>query len=125
MFHVDTARGEGTAGGTAGGDTLEDAGTVNPDELIPPSMKGSATAVWNTVKDLHLELLLMYHRVTLKLANLGPSGVTGEWSDGGGGGGGGGDDGGGGEHFGVAGAAAHVPSCHSQAGQPWAVWGHW
>ncbi|XP_078309888.1 cilia- and flagella-associated protein 54-like isoform X7 [Crassostrea virginica] len=34
--------------------------------------KGSATAVWNTIKDLHLELILMYHRVCLKLAAMGP-----------------------------------------------------
>ncbi|XP_056000170.1 cilia- and flagella-associated protein 54-like isoform X4 [Ostrea edulis] len=34
--------------------------------------KGSATAVWNTIKDLHLELILMYHRVCLKLAGMGP-----------------------------------------------------
>ena len=32
----------------------------------------AATAVWNTVKDLHLELIVMYHRVSLKLASLGP-----------------------------------------------------
>ncbi|XP_052282343.1 cilia- and flagella-associated protein 54-like isoform X6 [Dreissena polymorpha] len=45
---------------------------VNPEELIPESMRGSATAVWNTVKDLHLELILMYHRVCLKLEQMGP-----------------------------------------------------
>jgi hypothetical protein len=28
--------------------------------------------VWNTIKDLHLELILMYHRVCLKLAGMGP-----------------------------------------------------
>ena len=65
VFNVDTGR-----SGKEGGETVDDAGTVNPDELVPPNMKGSATAVWNTVKDLHLELILMYHRVTLKLANL-------------------------------------------------------
>lgn len=36
------------------------------------SGQGSATAVWNTIKDLHLELMLMYHRVCLKLSNMGP-----------------------------------------------------
>ncbi|KAL4227140.1 hypothetical protein ACF0H5_015113 [Mactra antiquata] len=46
-------------------------GPVNRDELLPESVRGSATAVWNTVKDLHLELLLMYHRVCLKLEQLG------------------------------------------------------
>ncbi|ESO99723.1 hypothetical protein LOTGIDRAFT_238728 [Lottia gigantea] len=40
------------------------------DDLVPDSMKESATTVWNTVKDLHLELILMYHRVCLKLASL-------------------------------------------------------
>ncbi|XP_055958227.1 cilia- and flagella-associated protein 54-like [Patella vulgata] len=43
---------------------------INVDDLIPDSLKESATSVWNTVKDLHLELLLMYHRVCLKLAAL-------------------------------------------------------
>ena len=33
---------------------------------------GDATAVWNMVKDLHLELMFMYHRVCLKLAQIGP-----------------------------------------------------
>ena len=65
VFQEDTAR-----TGNPGGETADDAGTVNPDELVAPNVKGSATAVWNTVKDLHLELILMYHRVTLKLANL-------------------------------------------------------
>nr|XP_034306398.1 cilia- and flagella-associated protein 54 isoform X5 [Crassostrea gigas] len=43
-------------------------------EAPPPEEggKGSATAVWNTIKDLHLELILMYHRVCLKLASMGP-----------------------------------------------------
>ncbi|CAL1546460.1 unnamed protein product [Lymnaea stagnalis] len=45
-------------------------GQINLDVLIPPSMRGSAAAVANTVKDLHLELLLVYHRVCLKLAAL-------------------------------------------------------
>ncbi|KAK6177089.1 hypothetical protein SNE40_015265 [Patella caerulea] len=43
---------------------------INVDDLIPDALKESATSVWNTVKDLHLELLLMYHRVCLKLAAL-------------------------------------------------------
>ncbi|XP_041347318.1 cilia- and flagella-associated protein 54-like [Gigantopelta aegis] len=53
------------------GDLSEDLG-VNMDKFMPANMKGSATAVWNTVKDLHLELILMHHRVCLKLADLGP-----------------------------------------------------
>ncbi|ELU16988.1 hypothetical protein CAPTEDRAFT_224115 [Capitella teleta] len=32
------------------------------------------TAVWNTVRDLHMELLFMYHRICLKLINLGSRG---------------------------------------------------
>ncbi|XP_064604908.1 cilia- and flagella-associated protein 54-like isoform X2 [Liolophura sinensis] len=36
------------------------------------SQSSPATALWSTIKDLHLELLLMYHRVCLKLAALGP-----------------------------------------------------
>ncbi|XP_052780184.1 cilia- and flagella-associated protein 54-like isoform X4 [Mya arenaria] len=47
-------------------------GTINRDDLIPENLRGSATAVWNTVKDLHLELILMYHRVCLKLDQMGP-----------------------------------------------------
>lgn len=44
-----------------------------PTKPAPPeSVKGSSTAVWNTIKDLHLELILMYHRVCLKLAAMGP-----------------------------------------------------
>ena len=31
-----------------------------------------ATAVWNMIKDLHLELMFMYHRVCLKLSDIGP-----------------------------------------------------
>ena len=45
---------------------------VNRDDLLPDSLKGSATAVWNTIKDLHLELIHMYHRVCLKLEQMGP-----------------------------------------------------
>ncbi|CAC5396096.1 unnamed protein product [Mytilus coruscus] len=41
-------------------------------DLIPESMRGSAMAVWNTIKDLHLELILMYHRVSIKLTSLAP-----------------------------------------------------
>ncbi|XP_062618793.1 cilia- and flagella-associated protein 54-like [Saccostrea cucullata] len=41
-------------------------------QLTEEGGKGSATAVWNTIKDLHLELILMYHRVCLKLASMGP-----------------------------------------------------
>ncbi|KAK7102964.1 hypothetical protein V1264_021114 [Littorina saxatilis] len=74
VFQQESAH-EGTLGGEPGN---EDSGTVNPDDLVPPSMKGSATAVWNTVKDLHLELILMYHRVTLKLANLATPAETGK-----------------------------------------------
>ena len=55
--------------GTVGGD---DAGGTNPDMLMPTAIQGSATAVWNMIKDLHLELILMYHRVCLKLTALGP-----------------------------------------------------
>ncbi|XP_074644355.1 cilia- and flagella-associated protein 54-like [Tubulanus polymorphus] len=33
--------------------------------------QSDATAVWNTVKDLHLELIFIYHRVCLKLSQLG------------------------------------------------------
>lgn len=45
---------------------------VDQDDLLPESLRGSATAVWNTIKDLHLELTLMYHRVCLKLEQMGP-----------------------------------------------------
>ncbi|KAK3608116.1 hypothetical protein CHS0354_004771 [Potamilus streckersoni] len=45
---------------------------VNRDELLPESLRGTATAVWNTIKDLHQELILMYHRVCLKLEAMGP-----------------------------------------------------
>ena len=44
-------------------------------DLIPESMRGSAMAVWNTIKDLHLELILMYHRVCLKLTSMAPDPV--------------------------------------------------
>ncbi len=37
-----------------------------------PVMDGDATAVWNMIKDLHLELIFIYHRVCLRLAELGP-----------------------------------------------------
>ena len=30
-----------------------------------------ANAVWNMVRDLHVELIFMYHRVCLKLAQIG------------------------------------------------------
>lgn len=56
---------------SADSETSESDGTVNRDELIPENLRGSATAVWNTVKDLHLELILMYHRVCLKLETMG------------------------------------------------------
>ena len=36
------------------------------------SKEQDATAVWNMIKDLHLELIFMYHRVCLKLADIGP-----------------------------------------------------
>ena len=43
----------------------------------PPPVPGSedageAESVWNTVRDLHLEIIFMYHRVCLKLVSLGP-----------------------------------------------------
>lgn len=33
--------------------------------------RSSSSAVWSTVKDLQIELLMMYHRICLKLADLG------------------------------------------------------
>ncbi|XP_053377953.1 cilia- and flagella-associated protein 54-like isoform X4 [Mercenaria mercenaria] len=57
------------------GEVTEDT-FVDRDELIPESMRGTATAVWNTVKDLHLELILMYHRVCLKLEQMGADPAT-------------------------------------------------
>ena len=35
----------------------------------------NAIAVWNTIKDLHMELLYMYHRVCLKLLTV-PQGLS-------------------------------------------------
>ncbi|XP_021355787.1 cilia- and flagella-associated protein 54-like isoform X2 [Mizuhopecten yessoensis] len=53
--------------------TLDTAATEDrPNKAPLESVKGSSTAVWNTIKDLHLELILMYHRVCLKLAAMGP-----------------------------------------------------
>ena len=43
--------------------------TLEEDEDMQES---DATSVGNTVKDLHMELIFMYHRVCLKLAALGP-----------------------------------------------------
>ena len=54
------------------GNEITEETQVDRDELLPESLRGSATAVWNTIKDLHLELILMYHRVCLKLENMGP-----------------------------------------------------
>ena len=34
--------------------------------------QSNAMAVWNMVRDLHLELIFMYHRICVKLATLGP-----------------------------------------------------
>lgn len=61
--------------GRRDGEVTEDT-VVDRDELIPESMRGTATAVWNTVKDLHLELTLMYHRVCLKLEQMGADPAT-------------------------------------------------
>ncbi|GFO44544.1 hypothetical protein PoB_007104900 [Plakobranchus ocellatus] len=58
--------------GAVGDEAQPGGAPTNPDLLVPASMRGSATAVWNMVKDLHLELILMYHRVCLKLAALDP-----------------------------------------------------
>ncbi|XP_069141650.1 cilia- and flagella-associated protein 54-like isoform X4 [Argopecten irradians] len=54
--------------------TLDTTVTEDKQNKAPPpeAVKGSSTAVWNTIKDLHLELILMYHRVCLKLAAMGP-----------------------------------------------------
>lgn len=48
----------------------EDEALASKMDLIPESMRGSAMAVWNTIKDLHLELILMYHRVCVKLTSM-------------------------------------------------------
>ena len=40
-------------------------------EALVVDASGDATAVWNTIKDLHMELIVMYHRVCLKLTDLG------------------------------------------------------
>ena len=45
-------------------------------EVMNSGQQGT-TAVWNLVKDLHLELLFMYHRVCLKLAALPCPGQSG------------------------------------------------
>lgn len=50
----------------------EEPATNKKDSPQQEPMKGNATAVWNTIKDLHLELILIYHRVCLKLAAMGP-----------------------------------------------------
>ncbi|XP_059167715.1 cilia- and flagella-associated protein 54-like [Physella acuta] len=42
-------------------------GEITIDALMPPSMQGSGITIANTVKDLHLEMILMYNRVCLKL----------------------------------------------------------
>ncbi|CAH1784493.1 unnamed protein product [Owenia fusiformis] len=54
--------------------TTTDIPTENdePDQ-IPNIMSNNDSAVWNTVKDLHLELIYMYHRICLKLAKMGPA----------------------------------------------------
>ena len=42
----------------------------------PGQGKTGAESVWNTVRDLHLELIFMFHRVCLKLVALGPGWST-------------------------------------------------
>ena len=49
----------------------DDIQNVNPSTLQLTNDSTDASSVWNMVKDLHLELLQMYHRVSLKLANMG------------------------------------------------------
>ena len=34
--------------------------------------EGEATGVASTIKDLHMELIFMYHRICLRLAAIGP-----------------------------------------------------
>ena len=45
---------------------------VSADDKEEDVQESDATSVSNTVKDLHMELIFMYHRVSLKLAALGP-----------------------------------------------------
>ena len=45
---------------------------VSADDKEEDAQESDATSVSNTVKDLHMELIFMYHRVSLKLAALGP-----------------------------------------------------
>ena len=48
------------------GSPAEGAGKEEEEEAV--SMQD--TAVWNTIRDLHLELMYMYHRVSHKLTTL-------------------------------------------------------
>lgn len=41
-------------------------------EEFDPTKTRDATAVLNAIRDMHLELIFMYHRVGLKLTALGP-----------------------------------------------------
>ena len=45
---------------------------VSTDDKEDDVQESDATSVSNTVRDLHMELIFMYHRVSLKLAGLGP-----------------------------------------------------
>ncbi|XP_025107174.1 cilia- and flagella-associated protein 54-like isoform X1 [Pomacea canaliculata] len=58
----------------------EEYGSDHPDELaslnsctqVHSSTKGAAANVLNTVKDLHLEMIMTYHRITIRLAAFTP-----------------------------------------------------
>ena len=50
----------------------EPSGEGGKTDSPPEAVEGDAHAVWNMVRDLHLELIFIYHRVCLKLAQLGP-----------------------------------------------------
>ena len=50
--------------------TIDD--TEEPTTTLPGPEEQDATAVWNMIRDLHLELIFIYHRVCVKLAALGP-----------------------------------------------------
>ncbi|VDH93978.1 Hypothetical predicted protein, partial [Mytilus galloprovincialis] len=68
----DEAPGPRTREPTTMTDAKDEDAQASKMDLIPESMRGSAMAVWNTIKDLHLELILMYHRVSIKLTSLAP-----------------------------------------------------
>lgn len=61
----------------------EEYGSDHPDELaslnsctqVHSSTKGAAANVLNTVKDLHLEMIMTYHRITIRLAAFTPQGM--------------------------------------------------